>query len=1465
MSAINPRQHKDIFSLRGHSLAVVLLVLAGLWLAAPQALGSPITADTRAGLAAGNAGAGDITFGSYPGVTFGASPTTFPDISVTAPNKIVRGSTVSNFQSTIATTADELIALLSPSSPGNLPAVLDSQFQAIALGSVTGMSSTTLSFIQGNGTRTVPSTNIIANLEMGKWFSVAATGSGFGITNTRIGNVDINYTVTITGTPGGVVNSFIGSNYGVSGAIGFGDITGNDFHAIHITMTNDSATANYFAGGGILGLRSTGTPVLGDHSVTASQISGNMFRDLSVTTIATGLNESFYIEGGGIIGLDAVSTPDRRTGNATLADLNNNIFYNITVDSGDFLMGGGIIGLNNNSTTNDVNTTVYIGNIIGNIFGSGDADVADGGINVISEYSLRGGGIIGLNALTNSDTRIDTLKDNFFGGLTVEAGTYIRGGGIVGMQTNDDGEDTGYTPGLPCVFDCVVSSYISSVEGNVFYNIDVKAGVIVSSDPAYDGGDIIGGAIIGIRSNRGASRIFSIDGNIFSEVSIETTATSNANANQHGDILGGGVIGISSAVSGTITYIANNYFDQIDQQVAGQIIGGGVLGIYASTAGFGGDNASIAFIDNNWFMNSETTVAGGITGGGVIGATIHSTGSQTLSSLASYDRIADNHFVSLDITANSITGGGLVGLVGLGAIDNVLLISYNNNVLRDIDIVTTGATGTARQILGGGVIGTYSANGLSYIGEIGDSSFTGLRVTAGTYIDGGGIIGTTGAVVGPQDTLSGIEQIVNSTFEGNTIIANSGQIMGGIIYAYGLGLPMTITDSTFQNNNFTSTVIASDYSGTTPAAKVYGTVTIDTGIENMNPYTPYNTLILRATNGHTTLFSDNMKHDADGNNPNSIYFGNVLGMNFNTNIIDTVIDPPSSDAMLIINAESGGIVRLDDPIEVDQRDPTPVTPERPRTFGMEVSGGGEFIWGGENILRVGNYVASYHKVPNEINLRSGSTTTLQPGMMVQSLGYDDDNVLTASIGHAFTLEPGALLNIHGRDNANNPDRIYVPYATFQGRMHFFVDQATFNDEDEYLLDLRPLGTGVNAANIQGATVTIEDFATDPGLSPGDMYYLINTGELSTDEDMLEGDPANDHYMVRAGSFRDYNFIIDKNDMETLSDGTASNKYLVARLLNIAPAKTTKIILEGVNAGLAYMAHTGGWLADHSFQQADLAIREENAWNFFAGFDVSRFWVDSYGDIDITGYTWLAGFSNKTTHAVGSLLIGAFLEGSYSSYDITGDFATIARPEVDGHGHIRYTGVGVLARQHFDNNLRIEGAIRGGQLRNHFQSNNYMTNGVNVGYDLETNYYAAHLGLGYETALTDVTSLDFIVRGYWARQVGKDLALNTGEVVLLDDANSYRARGGTRLTHAVTPNFSVYGGAYYEHEFDNKTSATADNYIFEDPELTGGVGIFEIGAIGHANSNDRLSVEFGLQGYAGHFKGLSGGVRVGYDF
>ncbi|MDR2075972.1 MAG: hypothetical protein LBP61_03435, partial [Desulfovibrio sp.] len=430
-----------------------------------------------------------------------------------------------------------------------------------------------LTTITGNGATRTHSAGAPNAFEEIRWLTINSGANGASLTNLHFTDVKVENTYNDATGSGGVVNGLIGSAYNVGNvstdSIAMGDLTDNEFSAISVSL-HGYRDDQYLAGGGVLGLRST------TNSARMGNIVGNIFRNVTVTTdessssSASSHKGSAYIEGGGIIGVDAVSSPGTKSGSAFIESLVNNLFTDVHVDSGDIILGGGLVGVNNNSQNRDALTYAQLLDASGNIFGNGE----DNNITVRAGYSLRGGGVIGVNGLSDAQVHLDGLTDNIFAGITVETGSYLRGGGIVGLNSNDGG-DAKFGTITPTAVDSILENAI----GNVFLNLRVNAGTLAPGN----GGSLDGGGILGARSNMGMATVSGVVGNIFKglRVSASTSLSSPAPA-YNGHLDGGGIVGASSVDKASLLGVSGNYFDDLHVTVAQNLTGGGILGASAA-------------------------------------------------------------------------------------------------------------------------------------------------------------------------------------------------------------------------------------------------------------------------------------------------------------------------------------------------------------------------------------------------------------------------------------------------------------------------------------------------------------------------------------------------------------------------------------------------------------------------------------------------------------------------------------------------------------------------------------------------------------------------------------------------------------------------------------------------------------------------------------------------------------------
>jgi outer membrane autotransporter protein len=375
---------------------------------------------------------------------------------------------------------------------------------------------------------------------------------------------------------------------------------------------------------------------------------------------------------------------------------------------------------------------------------------------------------------------------------------------------------------------------------------------------------------------------------------------------------------------------------------------------------------------------------------------------------------------------------------------------------------------------------------------------------------------------------------------------------------------------------------------------------------------------------------------------------------------------------------------------------------------------------------------------------------------------------------------------------------------------------------------------------------------------------------------LQGQTLNDHAISRHGFTTRYNFIIDQDASRNPATPSSSGHYLMARLPlsagpglpPIGPAPEARVFLDGRAASLGFLGMKGTWLADHSYQQADMAFDqngEGRSWAPFAGIDGAYFRLNTGSDVTFTSATMVGGIATRDKGPSGSFLLGAFAEAGYADYDIDAEFSDV--PDLEAHGTIRSVGGGLMARGQWENGFRIEGSLRAGRLENEFAAPEYQDGaGHMASYNLYTPYFAAHGGLAYTIELDEANSFDILARYFWTRLNGADEVLPNGEMIFFEDSQSQRLRVGGRITHKEDENRSWYIGAAYEYEFDGDSNGhNAQGLNFATASLKGSSGVIDVGLIARSHPDSPWSLEVGLQGYVGEVQGISGGIRLAYEF
>lgn len=315
---------------------------------------------------------------------------------------------------------------------------------------------------------------------------------------------------------------------------------------------------------------------------------------------------------------------------------------------------------------------------------------------------------------------------------------------------------------------------------------------------------------------------------------------------------------------------------------------------------------------------------------------------------------------------------------------------------------------------------------------------------------------------------------------------------------------------------------------------------------------------------------------------------------------------------------------------------------------------------------------------------------------------------------------------------------------------------------------------------------------------------------------------------------------------------------------------TKALAEGWLAGLTLGIQAGNVAADQGIgAMRYAAVRlDREGWLPFGVLEGGSMKYDSGSHINLQSLSLLAGLGRGVSTDWGLLIVGGFFEYGTGSYKTHNSFDTM--PSVDGSGNAWYMGGGLLASMDFkktgDGHFYLEGSAHTGMLHNSFDGDALRdAYGRTAEFDTDTPYYNLHAGLGYLWNFAEDHSLDIYGKYYWTRVLGTDETLNTGDHVDFDDITSSRTRLGARYSYQATEHVSAYIGAAWEHEFEGVSDSSVFGYDIDSPKIRGDSGRGEIGLRFTPTDDLPLTVDIGVQGYAGKKEGVTGSLFVQYEF
>ena len=265
---------------------------------------------------------------------------------------------------------------------------------------------------------------------------------------------------------------------------------------------------------------------------------------------------------------------------------------------------------------------------------------------------------------------------------------------------------------------------------------------------------------------------------------------------------------------------------------------------------------------------------------------------------------------------------------------------------------------------------------------------------------------------------------------------------------------------------------------------------------------------------------------------------------------------------------------------------------------------------------------------------------------------------------------------------------------------------------------------------------------------------------------------------------------------------------------------------------------------------------------FAAVHGNRSKYDVNSDIKINGWSTIVGIGNAGKFDNGSEFSwGVFYENGSGNYRTFNEFNN---EFFRGDGSLVYNGGGIAARYENKNGVYTEGSLRAGMLKS--DMDNALRDGAGnfYGYESESAYYGAHIGVGKIISLSESSDLDVYGKFFHTYTEGDSFKV-AGDEFEFDSINSDRLRIGARITSNKENKFSTYYGLAYEYEFNGDADMTAQGLKAPTQSLQGSSVMAEVGFNYQPTPDSPWSFDLNMRGYTGERQGGSFNVQATYTF
>ena len=484
----------------------------------------------------------------------------------------------------------------------------------------------------------------------------------------------------------------------------------------------------------------------------------------------------------------------------------------------------------------------------------------------------------------------------------------------------------------------------------------------------------------------------------------------------------------------------------------------------------------------------------------------------------------------------------------------------------------------------------------------------------------------------------------------------------------------------------------------------------------------------------------------------------------------------------------------------------------------------------------GGYSYSGEAYYNTVNISGGSVSGAVYGGWSPSGSAKDNQIIirgSANITNA---------NLFGYDdygtNATGNTLIIDGWSDSTQSVKNFNDIAFKNinwNENKPVLTI----TAGSAADLDKTTIDTIHIAGGSNINVGDKMTLID-GNISSIGDVTD--------TFTAGVA-----------LEGTGTTSVDNKGNVSFTVNNLKASSQAVSAAQTRAASAAFVNQGTDLISDSL---DTISRDDNyGVKTFAAVHGNRSKYDVADDIKINGWSTIVGIGNADKFDSGSEFSwGVFYENGSGNYRTYNSFNN---EFFRGDGSMVYNGGGIAARYENKNGVYTEGSLRAGMLKNELDNAMHDVNG-SYGYETESAYYSAHIGVGKIISLSGSSDLDIYGKFFHTYTEGDSVTI-ADDKFDFDSITSDRLRVGARITSNKENKFSTYYGLAYEYEFNGDADMTAQGLRADTQSLQGSSVMAEVGFNYQPTPDSPWSFDLNMRGYTGERQGGSFNVQATYTF